>query len=431
MSWSRRGVLAVVGSAATALAGCTRAEDQPEPGTGGQSDGPDRPAPPGSGAAHAYTHLQASGNRVVSGTGGVDAAQPVTIEVDGRPAWLLAFGGETSRWTVVTADGTATTHRVSGGTGEAVGSAKEVSTPPLAYRSAGQIGYVVPPRDCAEHTHPVAIDDGVLYVADDGDLVIRRDERESRFDVQAPADARPVQVSDSRYALYGGRTDRYRHGALGDAIEGSSLLVVDVGTESVVVEVELEPPTVFEGLSPLVADLDGDSEPELVTTVADAASGARIRAYDPDGTELATGPIHGSGWRHPLCVAPFGPEGAPELAVVRKPHVERTVEFYRLAGGTLSVTATREGYASHTYGSRNLDGGLAADLDDDGRIELLVPATDRRTLEAVRRVDGGAQPAWSLPLDGPLVTNVTGVALDGGRVAVGAGTVDGVRVWQG
>jgi hypothetical protein len=431
MSWARRNVLAVVGSAATAFAGCAGTEDQSDPEPGDTTDRPDRPTPPQSGAAYGYTHLRASGNRVVSGTGAVDDAQPVTIEVDSRPEWLLAFGDGASFWTVVTADGTATTHRVGNGASEEVGGTGGVSTPPLAYFADGQVGFVVPPSDCAEHTHPVVIDDGVLYVANDGDLVIRRDERESRFDVQAPTDVRLARIDDSRYALYGGRTDRYRHGALGDAIEGSSLIVVDVAAESVAVEVGLESPAVFEGLSPLVADLDGDGEPELVTTVADSAGGARIRVYDTRGTELATGPIHGSGWRHQLCVAPFGPASAPELAVVRKPHVERTAEFYRLAAGRLAVTATRQGYASHTYGSRNLDGGLAADLDDDGRTELLVPATDRRTLEAVRRVDGGVRAAWSLPLGGSLATNVTGVALGGGRLAVGAGTVDGVRVWQG
>ena len=60
-----------------------------------------------------------------------------------------------------------------------------------------------------------------------------------------------------------------------------------------------------------------------------------------------------------------------------------------------------------------------------------MPTTDRRTLAAVRRTETGATTAWSLPLDGELETNLTGVALGDGRVAVGAGTADGVRVWQG
>jgi hypothetical protein len=153
--------------------------------------------------------------------------------------------------------------------------------------------------------------------------------------------------------------------------------------------------------------------------------------YATDGTELATGPVYGPGWRHQLCVAPFGPDGGTELAVVRKPHVDRMLECYRLDGGELTVTAAHEGYASHTYGSRNVDGGLAADLDGDGRPELLVSTTDRRALAAVRRTSGGVERVWTLPLGGDLVTNVAGVARDGGRLAVGAGTAEGVRIWQG
>jgi len=261
-------------------------------------------------------------------------------------------------------------------------------------------------------------------------VVVRRGETTTRTAVAAPSDARPVALGDGRYVLYGDRTDRYRHGALGDTVEGSSLVVVDVPAGRVDVPVALDPPAVFEGLFPLVADLDGSGGPAVVTTVATPDDGARIRVYALDGTELATGPVYGPGWRHQLCVAPFGPEGATELAVVRKPHVDRTLEYYRLTDGGLAIRATRSGYATHTYGSRNLDQALAADLDADGRTELLVPTTDRATLAAVRRVPGGAETVGSLSLDARLTTNVVGVEADG-RIAVGAGTDDGLRVWGG
>ncbi|MFB6255316.1 MAG: hypothetical protein ABEH58_01075, partial [Haloplanus sp.] len=390
------------------------------------------PMPPPAGASYAFTHLQADGNRIVDGTGSVEDARPVDIAVDGRPAWLLAFPGSgvTSYWTVVRADGRATTHRLGNGTSEAVATHGRVSTPPLAYAAGGAFGVVDAPADCAEHTHPVVVDGGLLYVATNGDAIVRRDGTLTRLDATAPADCRPVRVDGDRYALYGGRTTRYGHGALGDTVEGSRLLVVDTAAGRVDVDVSLDAPTVFEGLSPLAADLDGDGHREVVTTVADAANGARIRVYAADGTELATGPVYGSGWRHQLCVAPFGPAGRRELAAVRKPHVDRTLEFYRLDDGDLTVTATHDGYASHTYGSRNVDGGLAADLDGDGRWELLLPTSHRRALAAVRRTGRGAERAWTLPLGGELVTNVCGVALDG-RLAVGAGTAGRVRIWQG
>lgn len=424
--WHRRTLLAAA-AAAAGLGGCAESSAPATPE--GPTGAPSRPPVT---ARYAFTHLRADGNRVVDGRGTIDDAQPVDIVVDGRPAWLLAFGGSggASYWTVVTAGGRATTHRV-GDRAETVASHGRVPTPPLAYAAGGAFGVVDAPADCAAETHPVMIDGGVLYVATNGDAVVRRDGTSTRLDADAPSDARPVRVDDGRYALYGGRTERYRHGALGDGVEGSRLLVVDAAGERVEASVTLDAPAVFEGLSPLVADLDGDGDAEIVTTVADATDGARIRAYDVDGAELATGPSYGSGWRHQLCVAPFAPDGRPELAVVRKPHVDRTLEFYRLDDDGLTVTATHGRYASHTYGSRNVDGGLAADLHGDGRSELLLPTADRRALAAVRRASGGVERASTLPLGGSLATNVVGVALDDGRLAVGAGTTAGVRIWRG
>lgn len=426
MPLSRRRLLGVIGSAATATAGCLTSDESAAP-SGPSGSPPTRPAT----ATYAYTHLQASGNRVLNGTGNVTDVAPVEIDIAGRPAWLLATGETDSYWTIVTTDGVATTHRITDGDSELVVDHGTIQSPPVGYRTGERPELIARPADCAEHTHPVPIDGGLCYVAADGDVVIWRDASPTRLDVAAPVDARLVAVDDSRLAVYGGGTDRYGHGALGDQIEAGRLAIIDTDAERVTTTIDLDAPMVFEGLSPLVADLDGDGERELVTTVADSAGGARIRIYDTGGDKLATGPVYGSGWRHQLCVASFGPNGSRELAVVRKPHVDRTVEFYRLLDGELSVVATREGYSGHTYGSRTLDGGLAGDLDDDGQPELLVPTTDRWTLDALRRTDGGTAAAWSFELDGPLTTNLTGVALTDGRVAVGAGTADHVRIWQG
>lgn len=414
-----------MGSTTAAFAGCTETQTRPPSGPSGSP-----PSVPSNGT-YAYTHLQASGNRVVRSGGSVDEVTPVDIEIEGEPVWLLAAGETDSLWTVVTADGTATTHRVSGETSEQVADHGSVSHPPLGYRSRGSTEIVEAPADCAEHSHPVGVDDGLVYVSSDGDVVVWRDDEPTRLDVQAPVDARLVRVDDGQYAVYGGRTDRYDHSALGDSIEGGSLVLVDTDAGRIETEVELDAPTVFEGLSPMVADLDGDGTAELITTVADSDAGARLRIYGIDGRELSTGPIYGPGWRHQLCVAPFGPDDGRELAVVRKPHVDRTVEFYRLTDSGLEVVATQQGYASHTYRSRNLDGAIAGDLDSDGLPELLVPTADRWTLAALRRTDTGVQTAWSRDLGGALSTNVTGVGLADGRVAVGGATGEHVRVWQG
>lgn len=419
MAWSRRRLLA-----ATALAGLAGCSAQ-----SGPAEQAATPTVPVTSEGFAYTHLRAGGNRRLRASGAIDEVSPVDVPVDGTPVWLVASGETESNWTVVTDDGTATTYRVSDATAEERTDHGRVSAPPLVSVTDGSVTLLDHPTDCAAYTHPVVFESGLLYVADDGDVVLERADSETRLDADAPPDARLARVGDGRYVLYGGQTDRYRHGALGDTTEGSALLFVDPAGERIETEVRLDEPLVFEGLLPIVADLDGDGEPEIVTTVADSADGARIRVYDSAGTAVGTGRIYGPGWRHQLCVAAFAPDGHPEIAVVRKPHVDRTAEFYRLTDGSLQITATQSGYATHTYGSRNVDGGLAGDLDGDQRVELLVPTTNRQRLEALRRTETGAATAWALSLDGQLSTNVTGVGLDDG-VAVGAGTAGTVRIWQ-
>jgi len=426
MRLSRRALLAA-GAAVPVTAGCV---GRPSP-TASRT-----PTEPPADATYAYTHQRPGGNRTVSGGGPVVDATPVEIRVAmaGTPAWLLGFGRErATEWTVATDRGVAATYRVraESGVAERVADHGSVTLPPLGYRAGGTPAVVAPPPDAAAHTHPVLAGDAAVYVADGGDVVIRGPKtgaETARAAVGAPPDARPIALGDGRYVVYGGRTDRYRHRALGDAVEGSSLVVVDPSSERISVVATLDAPAVFEGLYPLVADLDGDGDREIVTTVATAADGARIRIYAPDGTDLATGPVYGPGWRHQLCAAPFAPDGATELAAVRKPHVDRTLEYYRLDGGDLTIRATREGHATHTFGSRNVDGALGGDVDGDGRPELLVPTTDRTVLSAVRRVAGGTELVGSLRLGARLTTNVVGVRTSG-QVAVGAGTADGVRVW--
>ncbi|MEF8853151.1 MAG: hypothetical protein V5A44_08615 [Haloarculaceae archaeon] len=427
---TRRSLLATL--AATGLAGCSFDPDSGERQTGTTATGA---TPPG-GSCYWYTHPQSSGNRLLSGGGNVRGAEAVRFEPAGRPEWLVAHPAtEGSHWTVVADDGRASRWVVREESAERVAGYDPLpaGTPPVVATGDGAPRLVRPPRDMAPRTSPAVVPAGegpakLLYVAADGAVVVASGTR-TRLAVDALRDGRPAALGDGRYVCFADPTDRYRHGALGDTTEGASLVTVDATDPAVDWTASVGPPEVFEGLQPLVADLNGDGDPEVVATVADAANGARIAVFDADGERLATGPVYGPGWRHQLAVAPFAPDDRPELAVVRKPHVDRVVEFYRL-DGSLDVVATVEGVSTHTYGSRVLDGALAADFDGDGRTELLAPTSDRRTLVAVRRTRDGAEIAWRRTLDSPVGSNLAGVALADG-VAVGVGVGETVTVWQG
>lgn len=418
-----------------------------------------------------YVHGQPTGNRVLAGAGDLRDADPVDVPVAGTPAWIVGIDrptGPGSHWTIVTADGVVHEGTVGPNGPEGFGAGGELppGMPPLVGVVDGRVGVGRPPADLAAFTHPVpvggaAVTDGgrpgLAYVASTGELVIRRAGGRgaqprtvtaetasdgtvaptgtgTRVGLDALPDGRLVRVTRDRYAVLGDRTDRYRHGALGDVLEGGSLVVVDTSTDppGVVTRRRIDPPAVIEGVKPIVADVTGSGTPDLLVTTARSDTGARIAAFDPSGRQVAVGePIGSGGWRHQLAVAGFGPDAEREVAAVRKPHVEHRLEFLRYREGRLRAVATLDGFRTHTYGSHNPDGAIAGDLDGDGRVELLAPRTDRRRLHAVRRVEGGAEVAWGLPLDGQLASNVAGLTLGDDRVAVAAGWTDTVRIWRG
>jgi len=71
-------------------------------------------------------------------------------------------------------------------------------------------------------------------------------------------------------------------------------------------------------------------------------------------------------------VAPFGPNGELELAEVLTPRIGGIAGFSRMDGDPLNLVAQQDGVTSHYVFSRNLDMGLAGDLDGDGQLELVV-----------------------------------------------------------
>ena len=60
------------------------------------------------------------------------------------------------------------------------------------------------------------------------------------------------------------------------------------------------------------------------------------------------------------------------LAEVLTPHIGGIVGFYRMDGDPLNLVAQQDGVTSHPVFSRNLDMGLAGNLDGDGQPEFVV-----------------------------------------------------------
>jgi hypothetical protein len=344
-----------------------------------------------------------------------------------------------SLWAAVLDDGTVIAFSVIEGQAESIAVMPEnlpPGMPPLLIIEDGQPELVTPPTTSASvSTHPVVLSSGKLaFVADSGDLAIHKDGQVTRLALNCLPDARILTDENDRLLLLTGATRRYEHGVLGDDVEAASISLIETDKiPQVGLTIPIPGDSVVEGIAPIWADLTGDGAREIVVTVSNARQGAQIIAFDASGDQLASGPDIGTGfrWRHQLAVAPFGPNGETELAAVLTPHIGGIVEFYSMEGESLSIVATVAGYTSHVIHSRNLDMAVAGDFDGDGQLELLLPDQGRNVLGAIRRTTGGAEVAWSLPVEGKVSTNIAAVMLDDGGLAVAVGREDDVlRVWQ-
>lgn len=174
------------------------------------------------------------------------------------------------------------------------------------------------------------------------------------------------RITGIKGAWYEVPTDRYGHGVLGDAIEGSRLTVYtdttanSCGTKSVT----LDAAHVFEDTAPRLADLDGDGKMEVVTVRSHQTFGAQLAIWrdGPDETlELvATTPYIGTRfrWLAPLGAADLNGDGAIEIAYVDRPHLAKTLRIWRYDAGTLTQVAAAPGFTNHRIGEVDIAGGI-------------------------------------------------------------------------
>ncbi|MEM9465140.1 MAG: hypothetical protein AAGA90_07190 [Actinomycetota bacterium] len=338
--------------------------------------------------------IDATGNRVSTGTGDL-SAEPIEIRLDQPAIWLVP-------------------------------SSPERGAPWAAVLDDGRLVWIDPRSGEVD-----------VLVEDWGDAepVVRGAERIDTWDL---ASLFPDALPDGR--LVSGRdvavflaepTDRYRHGVLGDVVEAAAIEIrsTEDGSSEFRVELDVD---VVEGRSALLGDADGDGDDEILVTQSNDRNGARLVLYDADGTLLAESTSVGRGnrWRSQLAIAPVGPDGEIEIVDVRTPHLGRTIEWFRLEGDELVRVAERDGYTNHVLGSRNLDLGIVADPDGDGRLEVVVPTSDRRAVGVVARTAAGTDEEFRVDLGARLSSNLGAIDHPDGGATYAIGTEDGrIRFW--
>ena len=400
-------------------------------------------------ASYGYTYGQASGNRTTEGTSSLPDSSPIDVELSGEPAWVVGVSIEEAiAWVVALEDGRVEAFRI-----DEEGSARPLpispgrlaagQPPAVAVKGKGLRLLTSSGEGASTLTHPMLLfpeeRKGLLVVAEDGNLFA---ENGGGFvpigspQARALPDAHAVRSPSGRIAILSDPTDRYAHAVLGDDLEAGSISVLEPSGESAEIVSRILPESggVFELISPLWFEGPSGEEELLAVTESTPDEGSRIAVYDPGGVLVAAGPFMGQGqrWRHLLAAGPFGPNGEVEIAAIRTPHIGGVVEFYAIDedDSELKIAATQPGYSSHEIYSRNLDTARAGDLDGDGAFELLVPSQDSTELGAIRHGEGGAEVAWTLPVDGVLTTNLATAAAPDGQVAVAAGREGGfLRIW--
>ena len=387
------------------------------------------------------TYQQSDGNRVANGTGAIGFSTPVDLVLDGIPAWVVGVpvDGGGSIWSAVLTDGRVQSFMQINGNISAINvmpNRLPPGMPPaiVIHRGAPRL-LTGPEADASPLSHPVVIGTdpaNFAYIANNGDLVVNKGGEVTRLPINALPDGRILLDGTGRLLILAGATGRYAHGVLGDALEAGSIAIVNTDPVEVTQVIDVSP-GVIEGISAIWVDTDGDEMREILVTVSDDVEGAKLVVYEEDGSiNWQSEPVgRGYRWRHQLVVTAFEAGTGTFIAENVTPHIGGITEFLPLSGADGPVLLSElEGFSTHRLGSRNLDMALAGDLDGDGVTELMIPSENGEYLGAFQMRGGAAYVAWTVRIPAPLSTNLAGVTLLDGNLAIGAGFQNGIlRLW--
>jgi len=384
----------------------------------------------------AVTSGDPSGNRVIPGI--ANLADPPLIVTLGRPAkWVVGapVGGDVV-WVVADDEGVVEAYLDSGGSVTAFEVAAPQlppGAPPTVLVVEGTVAVFDPHADrpgLAALAGHILVGETPVTIGDTGDV--------SASDVRIPGvvalhDSRIVVGRNGLAAMMTDPTERLNHAVIGDGVEAETVTVIDPGAGEVVAVLDAPDNTVFEAISPLWADVDGDGAEEILVTASDGDAGARLVVYRTDGSILAQSPAIGRGnrWLNQLGVAPLGPGGEIEVVEVRTPHIGGVVGWYRLEGDQLVRQNTASEYSTHGIFSRNLDEGLIVDANGDGRPDVVVPTQDDTRLVALSRTADGSEIVGVVDLPARPSSNLAGVSRPDGTASLALATEDGqMLLWR-
>lgn len=278
---------------------------------------------------------------------------------------------------------------------------------------------------CENNIQTIAIEDGQIKtrysILPNGDLQITKDNQASILEINALPDSQIIQDDKNRILLLSHPTSQYKHGILGDDIEAKSVTIVELSEEPVVVsQFSVPEGWVIESILPIWSDWDDDGTREIVLTLSNSTSGAKLVLYDEMGNVLAESDSIGKGyrWRHTLEIASFGEMGQKLLVEVQTPHIGGIVGYYSWdkESQKLEKEVSITGFSTHDIGSRVMKMYALMNDPNSDQVLLIVPSQSKTEISALKLESGKIQEIWRLPLGGRLSGKLEHTEKEGGQV---------------
>ncbi len=114
-------------------------------------------------------------------------------------------------------------------------------------------------------------------ISANGDLHIKMSDETTILEINALPDSQIIENDSQRLLILSDPSEQYQHGILGDTVEATSVTIVEISDESKVISKFSVPSDwVIESIRPIWSDWDGDGDREIVLTLSNSKSGAKI-----------------------------------------------------------------------------------------------------------------------------------------------------------